>query len=128
MAEPYTLRGERSRWHEYEHDPGARIADVLADRGCPLRDIRGRTGQLAAPGARWRIPVRRKPVARADRARSRRGYTPDPGPPGPGATAPGAAHATGHRPLVLIVHRTGAHPQQAGPAYSGLLPGRRSPA
>src|ERR1700720_645094 len=30
-------------WHEYEHDPGARIAVVLADRGCPVRDVRGRT-------------------------------------------------------------------------------------
>ena len=40
--------GGRSRWHEYEHGPGARIAIVLADRGCPLRDVRGRTRQLAA--------------------------------------------------------------------------------
>src|SRR5690348_2701513 len=35
--EPCAPKGGRSRWHEYEHGPGARITVVLADRRCPLR-------------------------------------------------------------------------------------------
>src|SRR5215470_3540036 len=31
----------RSRWHGYERDSGDRVAVVLADRGRPLRDVRG---------------------------------------------------------------------------------------
>lgn len=46
---------------------------------------------------RRRTAYRPKPIERADRARSQLGYMLDRGPPGPGA----AAHAAGHRPLVL---------------------------
>ena len=43
QGEPCARRGGEEQTHEYEHGPGARIAVVLADRGCPLRDVRGRT-------------------------------------------------------------------------------------
>ena len=46
----------------------------------------------------------------------------------PGDRLPAAADAAGHRPLVRIVHRAGAHPEQAGAAHSRLFPGRTSPA
>src|SRR5580693_9960556 len=114
--------------NEYEPGLGARIAVILADRGCPLRNVCGRTRRLAAHEARWRTPVWRKPVARADGARSRPRYTPDPGPAGPGTAASAAAHAPGHRSLVLIVHRIGTRPRQARPAHTRVFPGRPSPA
>src|SRR5579864_4815969 len=79
-------------------------------------------------GAGRRPAVRRQPVARAGRARSRLGHVPDPGPPGPGTAAPAAAHETGHRPLVLLVHRCRAHPLRARPAHRRLFPRRPSPA
>jgi hypothetical protein len=74
--------------HERERGPGAGTAVIPAGRGRPVRDLRGRTRQLAAHGAGRRTPARWKPAARAGGARSRHGYAPDPGPPSPGTAAP----------------------------------------